>query len=518
MFAGASAFAELLAGYVRDEYPLRFAYYANWLTDTFVECLDAGTGPYQVPGGGEQLCSMLEWNAGVAEKNLAKYLRDLMAAKHPKSLLNTFNLVLDFGYNSYESMCKSMQKGWPRTVYDPMGGHVSVEELYQQNQDGRPYWGVSGGGGAGAGFEIFCVNDTNEEEETIITGGGGGGGGVNTPEEGTPIEAGGGGGGGVQVGADGIPAVGAGAGNHPPGVISIEMTQTDHKNWIESMKKVAESIRSCASTPGKHISLRGGDGGGAGFEAYLPWNVTNPEGNPEEVQPHGLSFGYGFQFALGPKTEDPDSPRAVRLTPNAGHSEAAFVSCPGAPDDTCYDCVDPPSIHPSNETPHKSTSFTYACSNAWAIQVCSLASYNGTVYGQYSHYSECNCPVSSWYRAKFLPDTPSFRSQKISHCYSEQGKGQLPMVTKADVELNCAKWCGARAPTVSGFNNSCSILPGCECLKSQPASGSFIYTPTGVTGTSIGSAVLGGALVHLLHRFAPSRSYTPLLETTSDLT
>lgn len=81
---------------------------------------------------------------------------DLMAAKHPKSLLNTFNLVLDFGYNSYESMCKSMQKGWPRTVYDPMGGHVSVEELYQQNQDGRPYWGVSGGGGAGAGFEIFC--------------------------------------------------------------------------------------------------------------------------------------------------------------------------------------------------------------------------------------------------------------------------------------------------------------------------------------------------------------------------
>eukprot|EP00913_Durusdinium_trenchii_P028003 g26254.t1 len=356
MFAGASAFAELLAGYVRD-YPLRFAYYANWLTDTFVECLDAGTGPYQVPGGGEQLCSMLEWNAGVAEKNLAKYLRDLMAAKHPKSLLNTFNLVLDFGYNSYESMCKSMQKGWPRTVYDPMGGHVSVEELYQQNQDGRPYWGVSGGGGAGAGFEIFCVNDTNEEEETIITGGGGGGGGVNTPEEGTPIEAGGGGGGGVQVGADGIPAVGAGAGNHPPGVISIEMTQTDHKNWIESMKKVAESIRSCASTPGKHISLRGGDGGGAGFEAYLPWNVTNPEGNPEEVQPHGLSFGYGFQFAR--------------------HSCLALAL--------------------------RTTHVTIA-----------------------------------W----------------ILHRFTR-----------------------------------------CECLKSQPASGSFIYTPTGVTGTSIGSAVLGGALV-----------------------
>lgn len=45
-----------------------------------------------------------------------------------------------------------------------------------------------------------------------------------------------------------------------------------------STSQVAESIRSCASTPGKHISLRGGDGGGAGFEAYLPWNVTNPEG------------------------------------------------------------------------------------------------------------------------------------------------------------------------------------------------------------------------------------------------
>eukprot|EP00913_Durusdinium_trenchii_P030036 g28147.t1 len=74
MFQGASDLAEILARHVRqilgvteEEYPLRFAYYANWLTDSFMECKDAGTGVYQVPGGGTQLCSLLQWNAGMKE-------------------------------------------------------------------------------------------------------------------------------------------------------------------------------------------------------------------------------------------------------------------------------------------------------------------------------------------------------------------------------------------------------------------------------------------------------------------
>ena len=32
----------------------------------------------------------------------------------------------------------------------------------------------------------------------------------------------------------------------------------------------------------------------------------------------------------------------MRLQPNAGFAEAAFVSCPGSADDSCYDCVRKP--------------------------------------------------------------------------------------------------------------------------------------------------------------------------------
>lgn len=230
MFAGAAEFAETMAEYVRHilnqsaaEYPLRFAYYTNWLTDSQVECRHAGQGPYQVAGGGEQLCSMLEWNAGLSEKKLAKYLVGLMTAPDETALVKTFDSVTDFGSETIKSLCESTEKGWPGSVYDPSGAHSSLKELQHEQELGRPYWGVSGGGGAGAGFGISCVGPPGEV--LIITGGGGGGGGMSSPAALAAIEAGGGGGGGVSVGEDG-PSVGAGAGTGGFGV-ALEMEQTD---------------------------------------------------------------------------------------------------------------------------------------------------------------------------------------------------------------------------------------------------------------------------------------------------
>lgn len=323
MFGGAADFAETMAEYVRHtlnrsaaEYPLRFAYYTNWMTDSRVECRDAGQGPYQVHGGGEPLCHMLEWNAGLSKKRLAKYLVGLMTASNESALAKSFDSVKDFGYESMKELCESVAKGWPGTVYDPSGKHSTLDELQHQQELGRPYWGITGGAGAGAGFGISCVGPSGEEP--IITGGGGGGGGMSSP--GVPaIQAGGGGGGGVSVGFDG-PAAGAGAGG---GGVALDMEQTDPQYWLLSMQLVAQQIRHCAQTPNKQLVLRGGGGGGGSFTAQMP---------AVELPP-ALTFGYGFEFSLAREHAPPLASRHV-------FGDAAFVSCPGSMDYSCRGCVD----------------------------------------------------------------------------------------------------------------------------------------------------------------------------------
>ena len=295
--------------------------------------------------------------------------------------------------------------------------------------------------------------------------------------------------------------------------------------WIRSMKHVANAIRKCAKSEGKHVALRGGGGGGAGFETYFPWNVTGHGGmfpdTPEDITPNAVSFGYGFQFALGPALQAGDSrKRAVRLQPNAGFAEAAFVACPGSSDDSCSDCVD----EPSGELDGHAISLSFACSTAWATQVCGLASYQGTTYGKYGHYSECNCPVSGWYLARYLPNTSAFEPQKKPHCYP--GEGQPPSITQEKLKANCAKWCGIRAPQVGGSQQICPILPGCECLLRPPtptvqvvADGEAVAVAGGWSELVLqhfATALLAGCLVHLYHR--SSRRRLPNVSSLLDAT
>lgn len=261
------------------------------------------------------------------------------------------------------------------------------------------------------------------------------------------------------------------------------------------MRKAAKSMRRCAQSTGKHLSLRGGGGGGAGFETYFPWNITSPDGSPEDITPNAVSFGYGFQFALGPASS-PESPSAVRLQPNAGFAEAAFVSCPGSADDSCYDCVE----EASSPVDGHAISLAFACSNAWATQVCELASYRGTPYGKFAHYSECNCPVSGWYLARYLPNTSAFKPQKKPHCYPGEDPSAWPSVTPNMLKAHCTTWCGTRPPRVGGFSQSCPILPGCECLlePSCPTTTTTLFTnlPEAQAGVVVARAH-GTVLAHL---------------------
>ena len=93
----------------------------------------------------------------LSEKKLAKYLVGLMTAPDETALLKTFDSVTDFGSETIKSLCESTEKGWPGSVYDPSGAHSSLKELQHEQELGRPYWGVSGGGGCWSGlWDFMC--------------------------------------------------------------------------------------------------------------------------------------------------------------------------------------------------------------------------------------------------------------------------------------------------------------------------------------------------------------------------
>merc|ERR1711871_1903574 len=127
----------------------------------------------------------------------------------------------------------------------------------------------------------------------------------------------------------------------------------------------------------------------------------------------GLSFGYGFQFALG---------NGVLLTPNAGTDEAVFASCPVQNNRTAYQgyscvgCVDSNDSPVSNATNYKAISDTFRCSDLVAQAICATASVHTSTgrrkYGQFAHYQYCNCPVARMYKRAFLPDTPQWKWER----------------------------------------------------------------------------------------------------------
>ncbi len=221
-FQAAIDFAEELASFVQEEQQragddspeantLRVAFYTNRK--------DLG-GPCAEAGGGAGLCKLL---GSIMERprGLGRYLGGLLRAGSPGVPPPTEawtddgsfrEAVKSIGYKSFAEFigglcpvacdtsegCKSTcdQVYLPEGIASAAGrDKMTLEQLAAAEAKGLQFWGMSGGGGSGAGFEIMCGQD-----ETIVTGGGGGGAGATSPEEATAIQAGGGGGGGPRSG------------------------------------------------------------------------------------------------------------------------------------------------------------------------------------------------------------------------------------------------------------------------------------------------------------------------------
>jgi hypothetical protein len=380
-----------------SEYKLKFGYYPN-AGEVVDACEVRSSGPY-VTGGGNPLCQLVERVAGLREKSLATLITSLLdfglpidsnGGNNTDKYLNSATILAhlsDLGFRHYKDFIHSWNTNF---VYNPEVDRYGEQLRYRVHEMPPGYHGMSGGGGSGTGFEIFCVDNESGAETTIVTGGGGGGGGMSSPEAGTTVQAGGGGGGGVQLGPDGLPRIGAGIGNHPYDFLQIR-PDVDVPAFLEGMRDAISDLRACHASNTSHLSLRGGGGGGGGAETFLrpPTNVTDA---PQERARRIANIGWGFQFAVG---------NNVKLTPNAGNNELPLVVCPYGIDtvDLKSSCVDTISDAKRTEAnTYVATNAIFTCASTIATRMCALANYTvdgvTTVYGAYLNYDQCNCEIA----------------------------------------------------------------------------------------------------------------------------
>lgn len=339
------------------------------INETTVNCINAtqpGVGlDTAILGGGTPLCSLMSLataNASLTEnsgdgKLFPHYLTFLLGTPYPitsttiplfdlTAMQNEFatttsdDLVRNLGYLGYVDFLNSyyIDQLEPSRAYSSCGTsgatcpsifYVPFKWTQPTNQlESWPppisYWGISGGGGSGAGYQIQAFQPGNPKHYTLFTGGGGGGGGTTTPEGTsqplpTLINTGSGGGGGSQFancymtqGNQNLNGLGLGAGTgaglstvmnapvtfQPPPTVSYSYyPPTSQPSWISSeiLTKYADNLDYLIGTllpllysEGYVITVTGGGGGGAGLE------FINAAGN--EFQPHPVSIGYGFNF------------------------------------------------------------------------------------------------------------------------------------------------------------------------------------------------------------------------------
>ena len=334
----------------------------------------------------------------------------------------------------------------PQLVYWPSNVNGSylrktIDDLSTANKlDGLPFYGTSSGGGAGAGWEVFCVEDATHIEETIVTGGGGGGGGFSSPYDGVAVNGGGGAGGGAQIGTSGTQHLGGGAAFDGT---AIEVTQTGAvASWLTGMQDAREQMGACLAKEGYHLAVRGGGGGGVGFETFLPWDVTKPNEVPNERQPHGLSVGYGFQFAVGPPYAGSVNTTAL-LNPSFGAEEVVVAVCPdvGA-DHQCGDgCIAPVSDVPVQ---FLEVGEVFRCAPLVAAAICKVATYpdgnQHLPYHQYRNFMLCNSPLARTYALEFLPPGPQWLWAAFPEAYNRTATDP-PFITLSEVAANRDAWC-----------------------------------------------------------------------------
>ena len=310
-----------------------------------------------IHGGGEQLCDLMQFttsNSG-ARSDLSKlyppYLTLLLGTSYPIAsntevldyltrLKNNFGLttmnsyVQNLGYLGYvtfltnyylQQISKSYvdcgtSPGCPSLYYLPYTAPEYTLITWPPN--GIAYWGMSGGGGSGAGYQIEAFMPGSATHYTLFSGGGGGGGGNTTPEGTSPnlnlINTGSGGGGGSQfancyVTHEGnLNGLGLGAGTgaglsaleghnivyqappavtysyYPPTILPQLTNDEILTKYTDNLDYLVGTLIPGLYNHGYTIAITGGGGGGTGLEFLNSGGV--------EYQPQPVSIGYGFNF------------------------------------------------------------------------------------------------------------------------------------------------------------------------------------------------------------------------------
>lgn len=315
-----------------------------------------------IKGGGLPLCGLMGFaTSNASENDLATtsklyppYLNFLLGTAYPitadtvplaelNELQQDFNTtamdtsVQDLGYVGYVNFLSAYYQEQLQLTYQDCGSTETCPSIYylpyrltsgQESLEVWPpktnYWGSSGGGGSGAGYQIQAFKPGSSTHYTLFSGGGGGGAG-NTSPEGVMagslpylINTGSGGGGGSQfsdcytVGSDNLNGLGLGAGTggglstHEGSPVSFAVAPAvdysfyppiSHPTWNNTMVLTQYSSNLTylfqhlipqLYNEGYTIAVSGGGGGGTGLE------FLDQQG--EEFQPHPLSVGYGFNF------------------------------------------------------------------------------------------------------------------------------------------------------------------------------------------------------------------------------
>ena len=356
--------------------------------ETTTPCLQARqTGVNLDPaiqGGGAPLCDLMGYatsnssNEPTTSKQYPPYLTTLLGTAYPieshtvplariPELLATFGqtamdpTIQHLGYNGYvdfltQYYLQQSSKHYaecgtsatcPSLYYLPYTSEESLLETWPPQ--GINYWGMSGGGGSGAGYQIEAFKPGSATHYTLFSGGGGGGGGNTTPKGlNTPnlylINTGSGGGGGSQFANcyitqngdfNGL-GLGAGTGSGlsaleghnityqaPPATDYSYYPPTSHPAWshAEILASYGDNLTYLFHTlipqlynEGYTIAMTGGGGGGAGLEFLNSLGV--------EFQPQPVSIGYGFNFCYVFNKAQQHTATDCISTPNAGSPKA----------------------------------------------------------------------------------------------------------------------------------------------------------------------------------------------------
>lgn len=371
---------------------LRFSYFQQTPSpnETIIPCLQAKqTGVSLDPliqGGGTSLCDLMGYATSNSSSNDATskqyppYLNSLLGTAYPieqntiplaktDELLATFGqpamepTIQNLGYKGYINFLTSYLLEQESKHYSTCGIAESCPSIYylpyqstETNLIAWPpqtdYYGMSGGGGSGCGFQIQAFKPGSTTHYTLFSAGGGGGAGNTTPEGSSPsiflLNTGSGGGGGSQFSTcyvsptqGNLNGLGLGSGlgsglsaeeNHliiyqapPPADYSYYAPST-HPTWSNSeilaaygsnLTELFHTLIPDLYNQGYTIALTGGCGGGTGLE------FLNPNGS--EYQPQPVSIGYGSNFCSVFNKAQNYSPTDCISTANVSDAKALFL-------------------------------------------------------------------------------------------------------------------------------------------------------------------------------------------------